>query len=316
MSLKKVKPVVCLSAIAVALLFQGCATKAPDAADQAATEGSELPPVEESAPQVEPAVVEQPAQVESTTYVVKSGDTLSAIAVAYGLRLPDITAINPNLNPDKIRVGQKILLPGKVEVKSAQPVVAVKSAPDSKTTVYVVKGGDSLSLIAKRHGCKVSCIKEANGLKSDVIRVGQKLKVPATKTTPAKSAKAKPAPKANVKPATVVTPKATPAVASTPAPTVPAPAVQAETPAPAPVAPAPAPTEVKEAPVAVPPVAPTVDSAKEVTTYTVKEGDDIYSIAMRWAVSPTEIKTLNGLEGTVEKIVLKPGQVLKIPAAE
>lgn len=43
---------------------------------------------------------------------------------------------------------------------------------------YVVVSGDSLQKIAKRHHTSVKAIKEANGLSSDRIRVGQKLKLP------------------------------------------------------------------------------------------------------------------------------------------
>ena len=44
---------------------------------------------------------------------------------------------------------------------------------------YTVKSGDSLSKIASRYrGVTVNDIKAANGLKSDAIRAGQKLKIP------------------------------------------------------------------------------------------------------------------------------------------
>lgn len=40
---------------------------------------------------------------------------------------------------------------------------------------YIVKSGDSLSVIAQKYGTTVDSIKKANGLKSDTIRIGQKL---------------------------------------------------------------------------------------------------------------------------------------------
>jgi len=48
----------------------------------------------------------------------------------------------------------------------------------SRNRNYVVRSGDSLSLIADRHGVSVSAIKSANRLRSSNIRVGQKLKIP------------------------------------------------------------------------------------------------------------------------------------------
>lgn len=48
----------------------------------------------------------------------------------------------------------------------------------ARTTTYTVKKGDTLGHIARRNGTTVKAIKSANGLKSDLIRIGQKLKIP------------------------------------------------------------------------------------------------------------------------------------------
>jgi LysM repeat protein len=48
---------------------------------------------------------------------------------------------------------------------------------ESPSTVYVVKSGDTLTRIAKTHGTTVQAIRTANGLKTDRIVVGQKLKI-------------------------------------------------------------------------------------------------------------------------------------------
>ncbi len=49
-------------------------------------------------------------------------------------------------------------------------------APKYRT--YKVKSGDSLSTIAAKYHTSVSKIKKANGLRSDLIRIGQVLKIP------------------------------------------------------------------------------------------------------------------------------------------
>jgi LysM repeat protein len=49
-------------------------------------------------------------------------------------------------------------------------------APTYRT--YKVKSGDSLSTIAAKYHTTVSKIKKANGLRSDLIRIGQVLKIP------------------------------------------------------------------------------------------------------------------------------------------
>jgi len=148
-------------------------------------------------------------------------------------------------------------------------------------------------VIADKFGTKVAAIKAANGLTSDLIREGQTLKVPGVTKKPSAAAPV-PAPAPVVEEAPAPAPDAgLDPVEAAPAPDAgltPAP-VPAPVPAPAPdaLAPAPAPAAVQ--------------------TYTVKEGEDVYAVAIRWGVSPSELKALNNL-ATHE---LRPGQILKIP---
>lgn len=60
------------------------------------------------------------------------------------------------------------------------PASAARAAAASERDaggVYVVRPGDNLGAIAREHGTTVRAIKELNGLKSDFIRAGQKLRV-------------------------------------------------------------------------------------------------------------------------------------------
>jgi len=52
------------------------------------------------------------------------------------------------------------------------------SAPRSSGREHVVESGHTLSAIASAYGTTVKAIKQANKLKSDTIRVGQKLFIP------------------------------------------------------------------------------------------------------------------------------------------
>lgn len=54
-----------------------------------------------------------------------------------------------------------------------------KSAPKART--YTVKKGDTLGAIARRNGISVKALKRANGLKSDLIHINQKLTIPRSK---------------------------------------------------------------------------------------------------------------------------------------
>ncbi len=317
--------------VAGCLLLQGCGMFGKKTAEQPATT---VPEVKNESTVVEPtpvpsAPVETPIELptvqSSTPYTIQRGDTVSAIAYRFGLRWQDVVAVNPGIEPTKLRVGQTIQLPGVVDVSKARHVAGsapkVKSsAPKTKigaskspaisgpTTAYVVKSGDSLSLIAHKHGVKVAAIREANGLKSDRIVVGQKLKIPGAtkkvseaKSTHTANAKAS-APKASAEKKTVA------AGTPSPAATTPPPAVTPTTTAPAETEAAPAPTGT--APTTAAPAAPAADANTQ--TYTVKEGEDLYAVAIRWGVSPSDLKALNNLTSTE----LKAGTVLKIPSAQ
>jgi len=313
--------------VAGCLLLQGCGMFGKKTDTTTTTvPGGEQPPVEVQpvepvtpVPRVETAPVELPAVSVTTPYTIQRGDTLSSVAYKYNLRWQDVVAVNPGISPNRLRIGQMVQLPGQVDVDKARhvPVATPKvSAPKTKApksaavsgpmTSYVVKSGDSLSVIAHKHGIKTAALREANGLKNDRLVVGQKLKVPGAKKTPAAEPVVK---KAGVAAAPkVAAPKAAVAAPKTAAPVVtPAAAV-----VPPPPAAAPAAGAVESAPVKVetaPPPAPAAET--NVQTYTVKEGEDLYAVAIRWGVSPSDLKALNNLTSTE----LKAGTVLKIPGA-
>jgi LysM repeat protein len=125
---------------------------------------------------------------ESKEYVIAKGDTLAAIAHKNGLSLKALQEANPNLNAKKLHIGQKVQIPGatvalsSTAAKEGVPGVAAEAAP-GEGTVYVVKTGDILLKIAKAHGTTVKKIMAMNDLKSTSIRAGQKLKLPAAKTS-------------------------------------------------------------------------------------------------------------------------------------
>lgn len=56
------------------------------------------------------------------TYTVKSGDSMSRIAKVNGVTLRALEAANPNVDPSRIKVGQKLKLPVKAEAPAATTV--------------------------------------------------------------------------------------------------------------------------------------------------------------------------------------------------
>ena len=59
------------------------------------------------------------------------------------------------------------------------PAPTVAPVVDDGST-YTVKSGDTLGHIALQHKVKIAELKALNGLSTDLIRIGQKIKLPAT----------------------------------------------------------------------------------------------------------------------------------------
>ena len=67
----------------------------------------------------------------------------------------------------------------KAEAKERKKAAESQKQPRSgKYKEYTVKSGDSLYLIAQAFGSTISKIKEANSLKNDNLKIGQKLMIP------------------------------------------------------------------------------------------------------------------------------------------
>lgn len=107
-------------------------------------------------------------------YTVVTGDTLGGIAAKHKVTVSQLKA-NNNLTNNELYVGMKLNIPGGAVVKSSAP----KSVNSVRKT-YKVKRGDTLGVIARRHGVTVSGLKQENNLRSSSIRVGQSLKIPGT----------------------------------------------------------------------------------------------------------------------------------------
>ena len=110
-----------------------------------------------------------------TQHTVASGENFWSIAKKYGVRHKDIVAANPSVVPTKMKIGQKINIPPKASAPAPTPPPT--AITDANT--YVVKSGDTLGHIARRHRVKLKALKTANNLTSDLIRIGQKLRLPA-----------------------------------------------------------------------------------------------------------------------------------------
>jgi LysM repeat protein len=203
---------------------------------------------EDAAPTVPVASPTTPVTT-ACEYVVVSGDYLGKIAKQFGMSVAELKSLN-GLTSDRIYVGDKLKVSGQTTVVTppANNTVAPPPVVTDTSAEYIVKSGDYLGKIAKQFGMSVAELKSLNGLTSDMIYVGDKLKV-----------------------------KGTASVA--PAPT---------TPAPTPIAPTPAPATSSE--------------------YTVISGDYLGKIASKFGMSVSDLKSLNGLSSDLIYV----GQKLKV----
>ena len=155
----------------------------------------------------------------SNTYVVKSGDSLYSIARKYNTTVDELKRLN-NLSSNVLNIGQVLKIP------SSESSNTGSNTGTSNT--YVVKSGDSLYSIARKYNTTVDEIKRLNNLTSNLLSIGQVLKIPSGSST---------------------------------------------------------------------------------NTYVVKSGDNLYSIARKYQITVDELKKLNNLSSNLLSI----GQVLKVP---
>ncbi|OLO42327.1 hypothetical protein BTR23_03645 [Alkalihalophilus pseudofirmus] len=160
------------------VLSIGQKLKIPQKADQVK---AEEPPKTENPVTTNPVEekVEPPApKLETVTYTVVSGDSLSVIAKRFSTTVEAIKSAN-NLTSDVIRVGQTLMISKVVDAPVDEVVETPPPSPtpEPETVTYTVVSGDSLWLIANRFGTSIDAIRSANNLTSDVLRVGQTLTI-------------------------------------------------------------------------------------------------------------------------------------------
>lgn len=137
------------------------------------------------------ALAEMDKQRRQREHVVARGETLSQISMEQlgtSRRWQEIVALNPGLDPNSLRVGQKIKLPGAgAAVDVASPRTAAAPAPVAEQSgpggSYTIRSGDVLSRIAQdqlgsvKH---VGAILALNpGLDPNRMHVGQVIAMPA-----------------------------------------------------------------------------------------------------------------------------------------
>lgn len=208
-------------------------------------------------------------------YVVKPGDTLWAIARDNNTTASEIKSLN-NLTTNNLSIGQLLKLP------------MPKQEDDENIyneNVYIVKSGDSLYSIAREYNTTVSELKTLNNLSSNVLSIGQRLKLP-VKTATGNTYTVKSGDSlysiARLYNTTVSDLMSLNNLTST--------------------------TLSIGQVLSIPSKSQTSDTSENI--YTVKSGDNLYSIARQYNTTVSEIMNYNGLTSNLLSI----GQMLKIPS--
>ncbi len=106
---------------------------------------------------------------EAALYPVAPGDTLWGLARRFGVDLETLLAVNSEIDPIRLRVGQLVTIPGGESMASAEALV------------FPVSPGDTLWSIARRFDVSVEALVAANpGVDPLRLREGQALRVPSS----------------------------------------------------------------------------------------------------------------------------------------
>lgn len=109
-------------------------------------------------------------------YAASKGEKVHDIAKTFNVSVESLRRANDMSRSTRVLAADTVLI-----IPGPTADVTVATAEVSKrvsTKTYRVRSGDTLSGIARKHGTRVSVLRELNGMKGSKLRVGQRLKVP------------------------------------------------------------------------------------------------------------------------------------------
>lgn len=171
-------------------------------------------------PPTETAALTKPSApaktLETTTYRVVQGDTLSRIARRHGTTVAEIKRIN-GLSSDHLKINQVLKVSGPAPAKDQTSAKVKASTAREWTATHTVAAGETLYRISQTYKTTPAALAKANKISDPTkVRVGTVLRVPGSSTaqaapkpvtaTPAREAKVSPAPASAPVPAAQPTP--------------------------------------------------------------------------------------------------------------
>ena len=147
------------------------------------------PPIEQ--PKVDSAPAPSSNLAEGTEHTIIKGESFYTLSKKYNVSTRAIVNANPGVDPARLKIGQKVKIPAAAAPAASTPAGGNATAiATANEKLYTVKSGDTLNRIAKNNGVTVKALRAENSLKTDQIKVGQKLKIPGkgSDTAPAAAA--------------------------------------------------------------------------------------------------------------------------------
>lgn len=176
--------------------------EASNAPNATAAPSDVTPPTPVTAVPPAPVVPAAPAPTENE-YVIVRGDYMAKIAKDHGVTLKALEQANPDVQPTRLKIGEKIIIPAGASTTGANAAgETANGLAANGDEIYVVKSGDTLTRIAHQHGVTVKAIETENNLTTTKIKVGEKLQIPAKQETGPAPVNAPPAATTSPEPAT------------------------------------------------------------------------------------------------------------------
>lgn len=129
-------------------------------------------------PIVDPSITPPASQEEPFYHTVEAGELLGSIASRFNVTVDVIIRANPQLDPNLIIAGERLLIPGAGTNNEILESVG-PDRPDGVTVSYVVESGDTLGAIANTWTVSLEALLEANpGVDPATLQPNQLLEIP------------------------------------------------------------------------------------------------------------------------------------------
>jgi len=106
-------------------------------------------------------------QEDSNLYTVKSGDSLYSISNKYGITVNELIKLN-NLKSNILSIGQQLIVP---------------TITEKQDDIYMVQSGDTLYKLSQKYNTTVEDLMKLNNLSTNILSIGQILKLPTEEST-------------------------------------------------------------------------------------------------------------------------------------